>query len=151
MQFLAGALWWAITRLFTWIFSAVGLSAATRWLAGLLTPFVGGAARWLSMLLIGGTVVGGAAYTGLLRRIGEEIRLFFIDVVVWLVDQALGLALWALDLLDNILPAASTVFGGFPTWALQLGQASGLFLYVFICLGGAVAIKLIRLIPFIKI
>lgn len=151
MQFLAAGLWWAITRLFGWLFSALGLTAITRLVAGVLTPFAGGAARWLSIFLVGGVVAGAGTYSGLIPRMFEEIRLFGIDVVVWLVDGILGLALSALAAVDAMLPSVSSAVGWFPVWALQLISASGLGYYASICIGAAVVLKLISLIPGVKI
>lgn len=151
MQFIAAGLWWAVTKLFGWLFSALGLTAITRFVAGLLTPFAGAAARWLSIFLVGGTLAGAGTYSGIIPRLIEEIRLFGIDVVVWLLDGFLGLALSALASVDNMLPSVSSAVGWLPTWALQLVSASGLGYYAAICLGAAVALKLISLIPGVKI
>ncbi|MGC2854186.1 hypothetical protein ACM64Y_01835 [Novispirillum sp. DQ9] len=151
MQFLAGALWWAITKLFGWVFSALGLAAVTRFVAGLLVPFAGGAARWLSYLLVGGTVAGGVAYTGIIPRVLNEVRLLGIDFVVWLVDGLLGLGLGALAQADALLPSVSSAVGWLPVWVLQLMSASGFGYYASICLGAAVVLKLISLIPGVKI
>lgn len=151
MQYVAAGLWWVVVRLFGWLFSATGVASFTRWVAGLLRPFVGPGATWASRLLVGGAVVGGAQYSGLLPRIFEEARLLLIDLVVWFIDQMLALGLAALAVLDAYVPPVSSTFGLLPAWVVQIGTASGFFLYVSICLSAAVAIKLVRMIPGVRI
>jgi hypothetical protein len=125
MQYIAAGLWWVVRTLFS--------------------------SKGVALLLVGGAAAGGAHYTGVLPRILDALRLLLIDLLVWFIDQMLMLALAALSLLDGYVPAVGSTLGRIPTWVVDLGTASGLFLYVSMCLSAAVAIKLLRMIPGVRI